>query len=59
MPENFDLHSWFYRKYLEFRRSYETIWKPYLEYDIAQESCFPEKDLNESYWLYTLKIYPV
>ena len=36
--ENFDHHIWFYRKYLIFRRSYETIWKPYLEYDIAQES---------------------
>ena len=35
MPENFDHHSWFYRKYLEFRRSYETIWKRYLEHDIA------------------------
>ena len=35
MPENFDHHSWFYRKYLKFRRSYETIWKPYLEHDIA------------------------
>ena len=35
IPENFDHHSWFYRKYLKFWRSYETIWKPYLEHDIA------------------------
>ena len=35
MPGNFDHHSWFYRKYLEFWCSYEAIWKPYLEHDIA------------------------
>ena len=35
IPEHFDHHSWFYRKYLKFWRSYETIWKPYLEHDIA------------------------
>ena len=35
MPENFDHHSWFYKKYLKFRRSYETIWQPYLEHDVA------------------------
>ena len=35
MPENFDHSIWFYKKYLKFRRSYETIWKPYLEHDIA------------------------
>ena len=45
MPENFDYYSRFYGKYLEFQRSYKAIWKPYLERDIAQESCFPEKYL--------------
>ena len=35
MPENFDHRSWFYKKYLKFRRSYETIRKPYLEHDIV------------------------
>ena len=35
MPENLDHHSLFYKKYLKVRRSYETIWKPYLEHDIA------------------------
>ena len=35
MPENCDHHSWFYRKCLKFWRSYETIWKPYLEHDVA------------------------
>ena len=45
MPENFDHHSWFYKKYLKFRRSCETIRKPYLEHDIVKESCVPEKYL--------------
>ena len=45
MPENFDHHSWFYSKYLKFRRSYEKIWKPYLEHDIAKESCSSKKHL--------------
>ena len=35
MSENFDHHSGFYSEYLEFPSSYETIWKPYLEHDIA------------------------
>ena len=47
MPENFDHHSWFYRKYLEFWHSYETIWKPYLEHGIAWQRFFPEKYLHK------------
>ena len=34
-PENFDHHSWFYRKDLKFWRSYKKIWKPYLEQNFA------------------------
>ena len=52
MPENFDHHNWFYRKYLKFRRSYVTIWKPYLEHDIAQNFVSLKSIyVTKSYWL--------
>ena len=52
MPENFDHHNWFYRKYLKFRRSYVTIWKPYLEHYIAQNFVSLKSIIvTKSYWL--------
>ena len=57
MPENFNHHSSFFRKYLKSQHSYETIWKPYLEHDkiVSLNNIY----INESHWLYTWQIYTV